>query len=518
MSDFTKSIRSLVFIACLAIISFVIPESANAQISYGGTPKSFITSKSITGEKNVSVSFDEIVLRAPNVELLRSEDAQSDKNGTPPRVGVSLPYSASKETAGNWTDLPDGGRLWTLKITSSGATAMSVFFDSWYMTPGSSMFCYNENRKQVIGSFNHNNNLDNGTFATEMIQGESIYIEYYEPKFKRGESYFHIGSVGYFYEELAGLSQYKDNVVRVVGASESCHVNVNCSPVGDDWQDEKRGVAQITFKVGASWYLCTGSLVNNTSYDATPYFLTAFHCGAADASVADLNQWVFKFKYEAVGCTNPSTEPATKSITGCTRKAEGNIVGGSDFFLLLLNSTPTVDYVPYYNGWDRSDNPTSTGVGIHHPNGDIKKISTYGSLAKSGGINIGGSIMGANTSYTVRWASNANGYGVTAGGSSGSPLFNTSGYQIGTLTGGSSSCTSQTLTDVYGRFSYHWISNGGTSAYQLKPWLDPTSSGTTILPGYDPFATAPPEIHFYADRNYILEGDAINFTDASLSP
>ncbi|MDD2387908.1 MAG: PKD domain-containing protein, partial [Bacteroidales bacterium] len=368
------------------------------------------------------------------------------------------------------------------------------------------------------GSFNHNNNLDNGTFATEMIQGESIYIEYYEPKFKRGESYFHIASVDYFYKELAGLSKYKDVTTRDVGDSDVCHVNINCSPVGDDWQDEKKGVAAITFLDSGGWYLCSGTLVNNTSYDETPYFLTAFHCGAADASTTELNQWKFNFRYEAVGCTNPSSEPTNYIITGCTKKAVGDISGGSDFFLVQLNSSPTAIHQPYYNGWDRNDTPTSTGVGIHHPAGDIKKISTCSPITKSGSNNISGSVMAANSSYSVKWVANANGHGVTAGGSSGSPLFNANGLQIGTLTGGSSSCTSQTSSDIYGRFSYHWQSNGGTSASQLKPWLDPTNSGATTLPGYDPFATTPPEIHFYADRNYILEGDAINFTDASLSP
>ncbi|NCC46794.1 MAG: PKD domain-containing protein, partial [Bacteroidia bacterium] len=404
----------------------------------------------------------------------------------------------------------DGGRLWLLKIHSDGATALSVFFDDFYLAPGSKMFLYNENKKHVIGAFTHKNNLDNGTFATEMVQGETVYIEYYEPKFKRGESRFHISSVGYFYKELAGLNYYKDDQSKAVGASDACEVNINCSPVGDDWQDEKRGVAQITFLAGGSWYLCSGTLVNNTAYDATPYFLTAFHCGAAEASAAELNQWVFKFRYESPDCANPAGEPATNSITGCVRRAEGDISGGSDFFLLELNSTPTAVYQPYYNGWDRTGATTATGVGIHHPSGDIKKISTYGSIANSGNHNISGDIMGANTAFTVGWVSNANGWGVTEGGSSGSPLFNSNGLQIGTLTGGSSYCTNQTATDIYGRFSYHWDQNGPLAADKLQPWLDPAGT-TTTLPGYDPFATAPPVVEFEGYPTTILQGSSVDF-------
>ncbi|PLX07178.1 MAG: hypothetical protein C0596_12355, partial [Marinilabiliales bacterium] len=507
MSDFTKSFRYLLLTLFLGIV-LIIPNNTFAQLSEGGTPVSFELSN--MRDFNGVIDYDEIVLRPPNVDQFLNEDVQSGKDGTPPRVGTSLPISASKTTAGNWTDLPDGGKLWTLKIHSEGATALSVFFDDFHLAPGSKMFFYNENRKQVIGAFTHNNNKDNGTFATEMVQGETIYIEYYEPKLKRGESNFHIASVGYFYKELYGLNAFKDDNTKTVNASDACEVNINCSPVGDDWQDEKRGVAQITFLAGGSWYLCSGTLINNTAYDATPYFLTAFHCGAADVNDAtELPQWVFKFIYESPDCNDLVSEPSAPTLTGCTRVADGDISGGSDFFLLLLDNTPTAVYEPYYNGCDISGT-TPTGVGIHHPSGDIKKISTYGSITPSGSSNISGSIMAANSSWTVGWVSNANGWGVTEGGSSGSPLFNSNGLQIGTLTGGSSYCTDQTATDIYGRFSYHWDQNAGGSAHELQPWLDPSNT-TTSLPGYDPFATAPPVVDFEGYPTTVIQGSSVDF-------
>ena len=498
-----------IVISVLAILT-IYPAQVKSQISHGGTPKSLSNEKGIAGTS--AISYDEVFLTPPDVEQLRGEDIQSGKDGTPPRVGISIPFCASKSTAGTWTELPDGGRLWTLKITSPGATALSVFFDSWHLAPGCSMFLYNENRKHVIGSFTHENNLDNGTFATEMVQGESIYIEYYEPKLMRGTSDFNIASVGYFYEKLAGLSKYEDSP-KTVGASGTCQVNVNCSPEGDDWQDEKRGVAQITFLAGGSWYLCTGTLVNNTANDGTPYFLTAFHCGAADASASELNQWVFKFRYEATDCDNPGSEPTTYSITGCTSKAMGDISGGSDFFLVLLNSTPTVTHQPYYNGWNRNDLASfSNGVGIHHPSGDIKKISYYSTATRTGNVNIGGSIMAANACWQTTWTETDNGYGCTEGGSSGSPQFSSTGLQIGTLSGGSSECGgSEAGPDYYGRFWYHWDQNGTADDERLKPWLDPVPTGATTLAGYDPFASQPPVVDFYAVPTTILQGSSVDF-------
>jgi len=59
------------------------------------------------------------------------------------------------------------------------------------------------------------------------------------------------------------------------------------------------------------------------------------------------------------------------------------------------------------------------------------------------------------------------------------PIFNNNGLVVGTLTGGSSYCTSPTSPDAYGKFSYHWTSNGTTNDKQLKPWLAPNSSATS---------------------------------------
>jgi PKD repeat protein len=518
-----KFARRFAFMARVMIFMIIMGFSVNlnAQPSQGGTPPSFEEGKSINAVGNYSV--DELSIYPPNVDALLLEDKNRGKNGLPPRVGTNVPVDAGLNTAGSWTTRPDGSRVWILKITSEDAIALNFIFDDFHLAPGTKMFMYNENKKQVLGAFTHNNNKEHGRFTTTKIQGETVFIEYFEPAKTVGTSRFHIESAGYFYnmsKQLARLTDtYGDETsTKTVGASDACEVNINCSPVGDDWQDEKRGVAQITFLAGGSWYLCTGSLVNNTNYDETPYFLTAFHCGAADASDTELLSWEFHFNYESPDCTDPASEPATDDIIGATRIAEGNISGGSDFFLLQLESTPDGTFSPYYNGWDNSGTASANGVGIHHPSGDIKKISTYGTIAQSGNNNIGGDIMAANSTWSVTWESNANGWGVTEGGSSGSPLFRDNGLIIGTLTGGSSYCTDQTASDVYGRVEYHWNSNGATDAEQLEPWLDPTNSGATTLGGYDPFATAPPTVDFTADRTNVLEGDGINFTDLSLSP
>ncbi len=54
---------------------------------------------------------------------------------------------------------------------------------------------------------------------------------------------------------------------------------------------------------------------------------------------------------------------------------------------------------------------------------------------------------------------------------------------IGTLTGGLAGCDDPDKPDYYGKFSYHWQSNGTADTAQLKPWLDPDDTGVLSLDG-----------------------------------
>jgi hypothetical protein len=169
-------------------------------------------------------------------------------------------------------------------------------------------------------------------------------------------------------------------------------------------------------------------------------------------------------------------------MTGASFKAtdgnEGN--NGSDFYLIKLNNTPPASYNLYLNGWSRSTTPSPSGVSIHHPAADIKKISTYSTTLTSG------SWGATNSHWVVKWSS-----GVTEEGSSGSPLFNNSKQLIGSLTGGMSACTingagsgtGPNEPDYYGKFSYSWANNGTVASKRLKDWLDPNNTNVTAING-----------------------------------
>jgi len=186
-------------------------------------------------------------------------------------------------------------------------------------------------------------------------------MEYYEPKICPFLGQIRLNRVTHGYRDSFRHIRYLG-----FGDSDSCNNNVHC-PKAANWQNQIRSVCMILVG-GNAW--CSGALVNNTSLDGTPYILTAQHC------YNDPSTWIFWFNWESPSCENPTVPPAYNSISGATLKAMNSL---SDFCLLQLSSVPPADFGVYYSGWNRNDVAATSAAGIHHPEGDIKKIS-YSSL------------------------------------------------------------------------------------------------------------------------------------------
>ena len=484
----------------LLIVVFLIPFMwVKGQISYGGTPYSIKY-----GLSDNDVDF--ITLKPLSPDNLKSELDKYPKDGTGPYfIGYSIFTDITLENSGTWTELPEGGRIWRLKIKAPSALALGVYYNKFKLPYGSKLFLYNEDKSQILGAYTYENNPESGYFANEMVYGDIVCLEYYEPPRCVGKAELSINEIAYFYR---GVPIRKNP--SWTEPSEPCEVNINCSPVGDNWQDEKRGVCRILLKIGYQYGYCTGSLVNNTNQDCTPYVLSAYHCYEG-ASTSDLNQWIFYFNYEAPGCTTPTVEPSSNTMTGCTLKATYSINGGSDFLLVKLNQTIPNSYNVYMNGWDRNNSVQGPGVCIHHPAGSIKKISTYNSATTA---TYSGALTNAH--WRVVWTQNANGWGVTEGGSSGSPLFDANGRIVGTLTGGSSYCNAQTSPDYFGKMYYHWDRTGSTSSNRLKDWLDPAGTNPTYLDGkYCNGSGSTLNADFVATPTTVQVGQPVTFTSTS---
>jgi hypothetical protein len=162
------------------------------------------------------------------------------------------------------------------------------------------------------------------------------------------------------------------------------------------------------------------------------------------------------------------------SLTGATSRANNS---GSDFRLIEWDNAPPQSYNVFYAGWSNINTPSSQNTGIHHPSGDVKKIS------RDNNASINSSYSGAETWRVGAWEQ-----GTTEGGSSGSPLFDQNKRIIGQLYGGSASCSNTGGSDYYGKFSTSW--DGPNSSSRLRDWLDPSNTGTSTTNGYDPYAVS----------------------------
>ena len=470
---------------------------------------------------------DNVVVTPPDMVQIMNEDANDEKNGEMYKVARILDVNMNMENCGTTDVLADGTKVWRVRIACEGAKALKVMCEEFYIPNGAVLYLYNENRQQLV-SVDASNNPKFGTYySPKMIQGDALYLEYVQPASVVGEPVLKIDALSYFYRGVdAFVGYYAQKRETGFGDSESCEVNINCA-IGNSWQDQKKGVAEIFIIMGWSGGFCTGSLVNNTANDGTPYFLTADHCGGVDAA-SSVGRWEFYFNFEASGCTNPTSEPQYQTVTGCEIKARpsGSQSSGTDFLLLLLNTTEdNLESIgAYYNGWDRSTTGAQSGAGIHHPAGDIKKISLYTEQLVAQTYNQANT---ANGHWWAKWQNNNSDItGVTEGGSSGSPLFNGANKLIvGTLTGGSSSCsaTGQNRSDMYGRFDLHWENGGTADANRLKPWLDPQNTGAETCPGRYPNSGTTPDppspgnltADFTGNPTTVNVGGTVAFRDAS---
>ena len=418
-----------------------------------------------------------------NIDMLAAakEDNADNISGKVPRFGYPFEVDFNLNNSGNWTTLDNGDRLWLLSIECPEAKSINLLYDKYWLPEGATLHIYNENKSQTIGAFTSKNNR--GTyqkpkgFATGLLAGSSITLEYYEPKKAKNKGIISISTVVHGYKKINFLRPFYKDKKGAFGNSGNCNVNVNC-PEGSNWQHEKTGVVLII--VNGSGF-CSGSLINSTAQDGKLYLLTAHHClkGLDAVTNPNASNWMFYWNYESKNCSNNNdfTPPSTSGATLLANNKE------SDFALFELTESP-YDLNPslksYFNGWDRRNTSAIKVTGIHHPRGDIKKICVENDQITS--TKHGKTRVRSNGTH---WRVADWDVGVTEGGSSGSPLFNQQSRIIGQLHGGSAECNGSDdngRSDWYGKIYFSW-NNGLTPQKRLKDWLDPLNTGAVSLDG-----------------------------------
>jgi lysyl endopeptidase len=509
----------------IALMMLLVPIASSAQISQGGTPYSFSNTIQFLNKSAATVT-----IQNPDLAVLAAEDAIVDPRQAY-RVGVNLPVNLNVNNSGIWQPLQNGGRLWRLVIHSDEAMALGLYYNNFYVPNGGQVFIYNETKDHVIGSFTAANNIQDQIRSTQMIEGETITIEYYESPGTIGLPAIEIREVVYFYRGVEdfvnGFAYERDGVAKYgLEKAESCEIDVACTPESNGWQNQIDAAVHYTFSQGGGTYVCSASMINNTAADCTPYIISAWHCGEPNAG-SNINSWVWYWNYQKTTCAPNSngSDPSkgSQTMTGGTVVASSgngtlnnppgnNQLAGSDFYLVELSSEPPVAYNAYYNGWNRANTAATSGICVHHPAGSAKKISTYNNSLNNSTYN--GGAPGAH--WSVTWAATANGHGVTEGGSSGSPIFDQNGRTVGQLSGGSSFCTATNQSDLYGKMYTNWDQCGNATTAQLAPWLDPGNTGAITMDGtYQPCTPVGPTCGITASATAITVGGTVTFSDGS---
>ena len=429
-----------------------------AQQGDGGTPK---------GQK-VSANFktmDSKTFAQPDIAALQAEDALVDGTGTAPwRFGFNNYTNLGLNNAGTWYDLPNGDKVWLLKVKCETALTVNLTFKDTEITEGNELYVYNPDKSFILGKFSAYHTYE-GVLGTELVPGNTAIVEYYVPQANANKiGNVTVGTVTHGYRTANEFME------KAFGSSGSCNMNVNCAD-GAAWTDQRNGAVML---VSGSSGFCSGSLINNTLNDGKPYVLTANHCYSNPAS------WIFRFNWQSAACANGSN-PSFVSLSGAVLRSRRT---PTDFCLVeitggLVGGTVPASYNPYFSGWDNSGVIPTSSVSIHHPSGDIKKIAFDDAAAV---ISQGMGSTEANSTWTVEWDRNT----TTEGGSSGSPLFDQNHRIIGQLWGGGASCSNLSAPDYYGRVSQSWVPASSNSTNQLKFWLDPNNAGAQFIDGYDP--------------------------------
>jgi len=467
-----KRIMIIRFKALLLMVtlSLFFTSTSDAQISQGGTPFN------VGGAIPVPIK----TMRGLSLAKVKKEDQAMIETV---RFAAPLPLSIDPATEGKWTRLPNGDQLWQFELQVDNALGLFVVFENFNLPAGAKLFGYHPQTKEKLGAYTERNNKPHGEFMLGMITGKILRLEYLVPvasvgpqlktpfKIKKLYVAYNADYIKPSVSESRTSSDFEDAM--------DCNININCSQ-GNAWQDHKRGVVRMlrVFEEGIGW--CTGSLVNNTNQDGTPYVLSAHHCIAGFTPL--LNLWRFDFNYEFSGCNDESVEPVTYSMQGCQYRSGRE---QTDFLLLELTDVIPQSYNVYFQGWDRSDTAIPNSMtGIHHPRGDVKKISTSDQPITV----FNNSIIWPTPSGTVITPPNHHfrvvlSEGTVEDGSSGSAFFNENGLIVGQLHGGNLGCNSNNVT-YYGRFSLSW-EDGNTPDTRLRDWLDPANTGQTSIGKYE---------------------------------
>lgn len=429
--------------------------------------------------------------KIPDIKNLIAEDMDNISSDRPTRIGVIVPLKVDMAEAGEWSVGNDGRKRCVLHISAPMAKAISLYYEKFHIPQGGELYIHNARNTHHLPALTSADNPCNTTeFATEYIAGDECVLEYIAGK--DGEiPEISISDIGYAYNhvriiKVAAERMAKSTLKPDVGYNASFDemVDINCSPEGDLWQNQKNGIAKIVYRLENGQFFASGTLVNNARNDNKLYWLTADHNFRGRANSTTYSTMIFYFENERrTDNWNPSKEPSSKTITGA-KFLYGNFLGnGTDIALLEITGKYDNSFNLFWNGWDIDSKAPESGASIHHPKLDVMKISTFSTPAFSSTWRNKEAIGIKDGHWGVSFIKTPNGFSLTQKGSDGAPLFNQDGLVVGVLTGRNIPYTTTDTRTYYGKISACWNIRDPQTNKTLGDFLDPDHTGIQKIEG-----------------------------------
>jgi lysyl endopeptidase len=436
------------------IISFVVllaSVSLNGQTEYEAGEPLF---PAIT-------SWHELNVDPIQVEVMRSLDQPKDQ---PLQFAIPVQVNLSPEKDG-FTVKSGSETVWIMPVSSKGALSLNMILSPFNLPDGAHVYIYDNERQVLRGAYTNKSGSDPGTMPLLPVPGDRMILECHFPGKTIPAGAIGVKQVAHDFAGFFGLTDTKDTYF---GRSGDCEIDIKCS-TNANYLRASRSVVRLLI-AGAE--LCTGVLVNNTGSDCKAYVLTAEHCISNSSNAANT---IFVFNYQSPWCEGQDLTNM-HSLSGSLLRATNPDI---DFTLVELNQFPSLVFKPYLSGWDVTTTVPSNTYTLHHPEGDVMKISIDDTQPVTSSYPVTGYV--ANGFWRIlKWDT-----GTTENGSSGGPLFDQNGRLRGTLTGGAATCLNP-ANDYYAKLSMMFSITTITGTH-LRPWLDPLSSGATIANGRDPY-------------------------------
>lgn len=441
--------RTFKLLAFILIVSF--RQTTLAQLSEPGHPASMIHN---TGFSDIPVIF---LPDFNNEELIAQDTCQScgDAFGIDAVKEFDFWEHASKQVINNEYDNVE---IYRVKVKSNTANALHVIFSHFELATGEKIYIYSPNdTNRILGAFSAFNNKPDSTFISNRIMDSELVIEVNRKVSSHGspKGILNIQKFIHVYEERDDFEN-----------SFNCHNNVICAPWYNDFCNEIRSVVKFYRRKvdDERWWMCSGAVVNNSNNDFDPLILTADHC-VEDGR--DFATWIVFFNFQSNVCDPSNNGNDLMIVTGTDVIASDHGIGCPDIALMRLRQDIPIQYNVFFSGWS-SLNLTypQDGICIHHPRGDVKKIS-FGEITNPL----------FKTCHKVTWTD-----GTTEGGSSGAPLYTNSRL----ITAVNSHAPRDKSCDD---LKHNFFSRIEKSFSTLQPHLTPDEEDIVAVGGIDPLSS-----------------------------